>query len=331
MAKDLTNSSVDRQNILNNSLVINEIERYFDFPGYVYNNQRYFTTTMLAAIFDVDLRTIERLLENNREELSYNGFQIITGYELAELKKNNANVNPLSKSLAIFNFRALLNVAMLLTNSEKAKFVRAKILDITLDVITAKTQGQQKYINQRDRNYLRSAYKNETSRRKFTTAINQYVDMGPYKYEYFTNKIYKCIFRENATTYQRILQLSNKSNLRDTMYAEILTCITTVEEEAADEISRQSHQLNRMLTKEEATKIIDSLSSHRLMIRFLEDARTKMASWDLGLRDAYHNNLEEYITSVDPDDFERFLGERSKALEDQIKEYREVFLRLKDK
>ena len=115
------------------------------------------------------------------------------------------------------------------------------------------------------------------------------------------------------------------------MYAEILTCITTVEEEAADEISRQSHQLNRMLTKEEATKIIDSLSSHRLMIRFLEDARTKMASWDLGLRDAYHNNLEEYITSVDPDDFERFLGERSKALEDQIKEYREVFLRLKDK
>ena len=331
MAKDLTNSSVDRQSILNNSLVINEIERYFDFPGYVYNNQRYFTTTMLAAIFDVDLRTIERLLENNREELSYNGFQIITGYELAELKKNNANVNPLSKSLAIFNFRALLNVAMLLTNSEKAKFVRAKILDITLDVITAKTQGQQKYINQRDRNYLRSAYKNETRRRKFTTAINQYVDMGPYKYEYFTNKIYKCIFRENATTYQRILQLSNKSNLRDTMYAEILTCITTVEEEAADEISRQSHQLNRMLTKEEATKIIDSLSSHRLMIRFLEDARTKMASWDLGLRDAYHNNLEEYITSVDPDDFERFLGERSKALEDQIKEYREVFLRLKDK
>jgi len=40
-----------------------------------------------------------------------------------------------------------------------------------------------------------------------------------------------------------------------------------------------------------------------------EKARQKMASRDLGFRDALHKNLEEYIGAVSTEDFTRFLGE----------------------
>jgi len=57
-------------------------------------------------------------------------------------------------SLGVFSFRAVLNLAMLITESQKAKHIRSKILDIVLDVIAKKTGGHTKYINQREDNYL---------------------------------------------------------------------------------------------------------------------------------------------------------------------------------
>ena len=56
-----------------------------------------------------------------------------------------------------------------------------------------------------------------------------------------------------------------------------------------------------------------------------------MESRDKCFRDALHHKLEHYIQSVPKADFERFLGEKSKELEERILETREVFERLKDK
>jgi hypothetical protein len=55
-----------------------------------------------------------------------------------------------------------------------------------------------------------------------------------------------------------------------------------------------------------------------------------MASRDLHFRDAFHKKLEEYIYSVSPADFERFLGEQSVNFEKQLEEAKDVFKRLKD-
>lgn len=55
MRKDLTNSQIDRQNILNNEFAIEE--------------KYYFTKSMLADFYDVDIRTIERYVRNNIDEL----------------------------------------------------------------------------------------------------------------------------------------------------------------------------------------------------------------------------------------------------------------------
>ena len=36
-----------------------------------------------------------------------------------------------------------------------------------------------------------------------------------------------------------------------------------------------------------------------------------MASRDLGFRDAYHHNISEYLRAILPEEFERFIGDKS--------------------
>jgi len=55
-----------------------------------------------------------------------------------------------------------------------------------------------------------------------------------------------------------------------------------------------------------------------------------MASRDLHFRDALHLKLEEYIQSVSPSDFERFLGEQGISFEKQLEDVAEVMKRLKE-
>jgi hypothetical protein len=58
-----------------------------------------------------------------------------------------------------------------------------------------------------------------------------------------------------------------------------------------------------------------------------------MASRDLTFRDALHQKLVSYIQTVPESDFEKFLGEASKSLEEQLAEpdTLAVFKRLKDR
>ena len=330
---DLTTSRLDRQNILNNSIALKEIERELSnyTSGTIWKNQTWFTKEYLANFFKVDIRTIERIVESHYQELTLNGYKILTGEELSSYKLTDINVGQTSRNLAIFSFRSFLNVAMLLQNSPVAKELRSQILDIVIDVLTEKAGGHRAYINQWDPNFLPAAFTTEKVRKSFTQALSQYVNMGPYKYEYFTNRVYKCIFLENATTYQKILRLKSKANLRDTMYSEVLTNIAAVETCIATEIAKQYESSGQQLTKEAVDIIIDDIAKNPMMSIYFESARRTMATLDKGLRDAYHGNLSEYISSVSSEEYERFLGEKSKSLEEQIKEHRDIFLRLKDK
>lgn len=102
---------------------------------------------------------MERYLEVYGDEFKSNGYDILKGKRLKDfIKKYNEevadiNVGELASSipsLAIFDFRAFLNVGMLLVESEKARIIRQNILDIVIDTINVKTGGATKYINQRD-------------------------------------------------------------------------------------------------------------------------------------------------------------------------------------
>jgi hypothetical protein len=66
--------------------------------------------------------------------------------------------------LSVFPFRALLNFGMLLTDSEPARLLRSRLLDIVLDVMAERVAGHTKFINQRDENYLLAAIQEENYR-----------------------------------------------------------------------------------------------------------------------------------------------------------------------
>ena len=158
--KDLTNSSIERQNILNNKYALQRIQEYIGLEGMLFEGEYKFTKSMVSNFFDIEDRTLERYLEQFSTELKHNGYILIRGKALKALKLQFApviNVGSKTTQLGLFNFRALLNLAMLLKESESAQLLRSKMLDIVLDTINQRTGGGTKFINRRDANYLPAA------------------------------------------------------------------------------------------------------------------------------------------------------------------------------
>ena len=233
--------------------------------------------------------------------------------------------------LGIFNFRAFLNIAMLLVDSEKARSLRSAILDIAIDTINRRTGGGTKYINQRDEDFITNMLRGEDYRREFTDALRDCVDMGNIKYMIYTDKVYNSIFKEDATEYRKILKLEKNEKVRDTMYSEVLDIIASYETGFAEELRVSAEMKGRPLTSFEADELFSRFEKQRLWEPLREKARTKMASRDLCFRDALHKNLEEYISAVPESDFERFLGEKSMELDQRLEEYRGALKRLKER
>lgn len=329
MNKDLTQSSIDRQSILNNPFALEKAQEEFSLSGL------YFTNQQIADFYEVSLPTIERTIAENQEELKNNGLKVVTGQELNDLLSNNfvtiKNDGRKLRNLTVSTVRGVLNFGMLLKTSEKARVVRSRILDIAISSVSNKINGDTKYINQQDREYLTNAQREDVERKNFTNALNDYVAMNNYKYAYFTNEVYKAIFRERAQEYKKLLNLSKKDNARHTMYSEVLLQIASFEAGIAYEIEIASNECGRKLTKIEVDKIIEKFTNHPSRKPLLDDVRTKMYNRDDVFRDVQHEKLSEYRKAMTEDEYEKFLGEQSRSLEQQIQENRDVFERLKDK
>ncbi len=334
---DLTTAQLQRQNILNNRYALRAAEQHLQLGGVVFQGQTVFTKQQVMALFEVSDATVERYISNHGEELKGNGYQLLKGKTLKEFKDlvdvsliNEGNKAPL---LGVFSFRAVLNLAMLLTESERAKAVRSRLLDIVMDVLAERTGGHTKYINQRDEHYLTATFQEQSYRKQFTDALDHFVVEHQWKYVRFTNLIYQCIFRENATEYRKVLKLAAKESIRETMYSEVLTLIASFEAGIAHELELEFKRLERKLSMQEVEALFGRFESHPLFKPLILDARTKMASRDLGFRDALHHKLQAYIQSIPEADFDRFLGETSKSLEDRLSDPATlaVFKRLKDR
>ncbi len=334
---DFTTAQLQRQNILNNRYALQAAEQHLQLGGVVFQGQTVFTKQQVMALFEVSDATVERYVSNHGEELKANGYQLLRGKILNEFKDlvDGTLMNEGTKTsiLGVFSFRAVLNLAMLLTESERAKAVRSRLLDIVMDVLAERTGGHTKYINQRDEHYLMASLQDESYRKQFTDALDHFVVEHQWKYVRFTNLIYQCIFRENATEYRKVLKLAAKENIRETMYSEVLTLIASFEAGIAHELELEFKRLERKLSMQEVEALFGRFESHPLFKPLILDARTKMASRDLGFRDALHHKLEAYIQSVPEADFDRFLGKTSKSLEDRLSDPATlaVFKRLKDR
>lgn len=114
------------------------------------------------------------------------------------------------------------------------------------------------------------------------------------------------------------------------MYAEVLLVVSSFENGVGDAI-RQKYkaQGNVKLDTEEVKHIVEEMAQLPLQRPYLEDARSKMASRDLCFRDAYHGNIAEYLREVSPEDFDRFIGDKSIDFDKILEENKDVLKRLK--
>lgn len=337
MAKDLTTSQLDRQNILNNEMAIEEVQEKSGVEGIEWDGKLYVTREMTADFFQVDIRTISRYIEQNNEELSRNGYVVLKGKKLKEfitaVKSSGKDINVPTKTtvLGVFDFRAFLNLAMLISESERARALRQMMLDVVIDLINRKTGGGTKYINQRDKDFVFAQIQEDNYRRQFTDALKKYVVDNRYKYAHFTDLIYVSIFREKAAEYKKILDLKASDKVRDTFYSEILDIIAAYESGLAEAIEKEYERLGHILSYEEVETLFKSFEEMALWKPLIQRGRVKMASRDMALRDAFHYQLAEYIKPLDQEEYQKFLGATGDELERLMDENKEVLKRLKER
>lgn len=358
MSKDLTNSLVDRKNILNNTVAVKELYTHIGFFGVLFEGKYRFTKQQVSRYFEVDVRTIERLLENHSSELIESGYELFTGIRLKDLRSafytaqstgidyvsdinvgdivefpDNGLINPKTPSIGIFTYKSFLNIGMLLTSSDRAKELRSAILDIVIDVLNRRLGGSTKYINQREEEFLPSAIRELNYRTTFTNALDYYIDDNKFKYSQFTDKIYASIFKENAKEYRQILKLNFKESARATMYSEVLDLIASYENGFAGFLKDNYETKKTKIKLSEAHLLFERFEemSHSIYEPLREKARSLMASRDMAFRDTLHEKLKQYINAVSPSDFDKFLGDKSKDLDERIEENKDVFQRLKDR
>lgn len=357
MSRDLTTSPADRKKILSDNETIKAVHDNLGFQGVMFDGRYRFTKQQVANFYEVDVRTIERLLENHGQELEENGYQLFRGPKLKELRQafveffkdghvsdmhvgdisqnvDNDVFNTKAPSIGIFTFRSVLNVGMLLTNSERAREVRSAILNIVIDILNKKLGGSTKYINQREEEFLPSIVREYNYRQEFTNALDKYIDANKFKYAQLTDKIYVSIFKENAKEYRKVLSLNAKESVRATMYSEVLDLVASYENGFATYLKKEYESRgNQPIRLSDAHLLFKNFEemTEGVYEPLKEKARILMATRDMAFRDALHEKLKEYIDTVSLDDIDKFLGDKSRQLEERIEENKEVFQRLKDR
>lgn len=337
MNKDLTISRIDRQNILNNEMAIEEIQDKSGIEGISWEGKIYLTREAVAAFFEVDIRTISRYIEQYNEELTENGYVVLQGQELNSFLSaapefaKDIDVPSKIRQLTLFDFRAFLNLAMLLSESEKARAMRLLMLDIVIDLINSPTGGGTKYLDQQDKDCLGSALQEVNYRRQFTDALKQYVTEDRYKYAHFTEMIYVSFFQEKAHVYKKILDLKASDAVRDAFYSEILDIIAEYECGLADAIKQEYETLEHVLSIEETEALFHRFESTAPWEPLILQTRAKMASRDEALREEFHYQLSEYIQPNDEDEYQKFINVAGDEFERLMAENQEALKRLKER
>ena len=124
--KEMRDNLVERLDVLDkvgNLLLLDELQM-----ATTEQVAKYFSTEGKPVTEDV----IKKLVERNRDEIESDGYKVTQGKELSDIN-SLCGIKSRSKSLALFPKRAILRVGMLLRDSEVAKELRTRLLDIVHD------------------------------------------------------------------------------------------------------------------------------------------------------------------------------------------------------
>lgn len=340
--RSISNSIVDRENILNNPFAIKNIQKEFShIPYFEFEGKSVILKQDVVDFFQVSEDTIDRTLSENSEELKKNGYEVISGNRIVALKKilgTRKIAGTKTTRIGIFDFRSFLNLSMVLTGSPVANRTRARILDIVVNTLHKEVGSNRKYINQRDDTFLPSYFSNSDVRNKFTNTLKTCVEGNNNKFAYFTNLIYVDLFGEDAIEYRKLLKLGDRENVRSTFYREILDIVSGYEEGISAELETEYQKNGKKLTSKEVENLFAKCFQSPFLRVPKETARRLMASRDKAFREILHEALLPYIEALSEDEYKKFLSEESKVIGEKTKDIitlidknKDVFDRLKDR
>jgi len=132
MAKQLSDSSLDRKNVLNNNYALETIKEYLGIKGTFYEGELKFTLKEVADFYGVTRETVSRYLTSYADELRQNGYEVYTGQKLQSFMETDSDMDVTIKArrVGVFNFKAFINLGLLLQESERARILRRAILDL---------------------------------------------------------------------------------------------------------------------------------------------------------------------------------------------------------
>lgn len=147
LERDILDNANVRKDLLDNNKSLIAIEEYKHIET-IKNKIDYLTMQQVANYFNVEYKTITSLISRHKQELIENGLLILSGKETKKFFLDfNVKTNNIQGGFVVDDFkfanrlnylvdrRCLLNIAMLLTESEVAKGIRNKLLDIAMGVV----------------------------------------------------------------------------------------------------------------------------------------------------------------------------------------------------
>ena len=111
----------------------------------------------------------------------------------------------------------------------------------------------------------------------------------------------------------------------------MLDLIASYETGLAEVITNKFNELGRRLTPHETDELFNEYEKQSLYKPLINKVRVKMASRDFAFRDALHIKLQNYISPLEANEYERFLGKKSEDLKERLEEAKDVFERLKER
>ncbi len=136
---DLLNNQNEREIIMNEERldILDKVKDLVFMKG-----TEYMTTQMVADYYNVGYEAIKSLINRHKEELTKNGYKLVSGKELKEIlvscnmkltnKKGYFECNGekfANRSNGLFNKRSIMNVGMLLEKSPVAEEIRTLLLN----------------------------------------------------------------------------------------------------------------------------------------------------------------------------------------------------------
>lgn len=124
---EIIDSKVERARLVQRTDVLDKVKALATLPGHGVA-----TTAQVAEFYEVERDTVREMVKRHRGELEDNGYRVVEGDDLRQLKSEERLVPYFrqARSVALWDRRAVLNLGMLLRDSEVAKEVRRYLLNV---------------------------------------------------------------------------------------------------------------------------------------------------------------------------------------------------------